>query len=74
MTTTPPTLIRFRRDARRLAQRIVRKLTHKADLSIAVTVSLPPFVKVVVTYKLVSSYYVRLGANTYDQEPCHAFR
>ena len=51
MTTTPSTLIRFRRDARRLAKRIVRKLTHKADLSIAVTVNLPPFVKVAVTYK-----------------------
>ncbi len=54
MTTTPSTLNRFRRDARRLAKRIVRKLTHKADLSIAVTVNLPPFVKVAVTYKRVA--------------------
>ncbi len=51
MTTHPSTLARFRRDAHRLAKRITRKLTHRADISFAVTVSLPPFLKVVVTYK-----------------------
>lgn len=51
MTTHPSTLTRFRRDAQRLAKRITRTLTHKAEISLAVTVSLPPFLKVVVTYK-----------------------
>ncbi len=51
MTTHPSTLTRFRRDAQRLAKRITRTLTKKAELSLAVTISLPPFLKVAVTYK-----------------------
>ncbi len=52
MTNRPTTIARFRNDARKLTRRITGKFFHKAEFSVALTVSLPPFLKLTMTYKL----------------------
>ena len=56
------------RTARRPVNRLLRRLTRKAEIKLGIIVSLPPFLKLVFFYK------ADLGEPANDNQPCHKLR
>jgi len=51
MNTAISVLTRVARNIRRAITRLARRLTHRAQVKVRISVSVPPFLKLVVDYK-----------------------
>jgi hypothetical protein len=51
MNTFTAAIVRTSRSVRRAATNLITRFTRKASINLAITISLPPFVKLAIDYK-----------------------